>query len=356
MAAGSTGTGRGKAAQPKAMAPGSAADSRAKSRWTSPRANAKHSRMTASRRVLITGAAGFLGRGLVPALSRAGYVVRAATRTPQIVPEAAEGVIVGDLRLSTNLSAALADVDAVVHLAGAPPGAEPADRTPGHDNNLVSTQRLAESAAHAGVGRFVYLSSVRAQTGPTSERIVTEDMPAAPTDAYGRSKLEAEQAVMRSRVPAVVLRPALVHGPGMRFNMVTLLRLALTPYPLPIRSLSAKRSIVARRHLADAVLLALSGPRMAGQTYLVADPEPLSVADMVSIIRAAVGRRPNLMPMPPSAIRAAARLIGLADVMARMEGSLVVDPTRLLQAGWKPALSTRDALAETARTIVSAPL
>jgi nucleoside-diphosphate-sugar epimerase len=306
-----------------------------------------------SLRVLITGAAGFLGRGLVPALSAGGYIVRAATRTPRVVPDAAEGVIVGDLRLSTNLSAALADVEAVVHLAGMPP--EPgATDVAYRDNNLVSTERLAVSAAHAGVKRFVYLSSVRAQAGPTSERTVTEDLPATPTDAYGRSKLEAEHAVVGSGVPAVILRPALVHGPGMRFNMATLLRLALTPYPLPVRSFRARRSIVARSHLADAVLLALSRDDMVGQTYLVADPEPLTVAEMVGVMRAAVGRRPNLLPMPPTIVRAAARFIGLEDAVARIEGSLVVDPAKLLAAGWKPGLSTREALAETVRAIAQA--
>lgn len=306
-----------------------------------------------SPRVLITGAAGFLGSGLVPALAGRGYIVRAATRTPQVVPDAAEGVIVGDLRVSTNLSAALADVDAVVHLAGMPPGPDATDRGAYRDNNLVSTQRLAQSAAHAGVKRFVYLSSVRAQTGPTSERIVTEDLPAAPTDAYGHSKLEAERAVAGSGVPAVILRPALVHGPGMRFNMATLLRFALTPYPLPVRSLRARRSIVARTHLVDAVLLALSSDDMAGQTYLVADPEPLTVAEMVGVMRTAAGRRPNLMPMPPVVVRAAARFMGLADAAARIEGSLVVDSARLLRAGWKPAQSSRDALADTVRMILA---
>jgi len=308
-----------------------------------------------SPRVLITGAAGFLGRGLVPALSERGYLVRAATRTPQVVPGAAEGVIVGDLRLSTNLSAALADVDAVVHLAGMPPGPDAADNSAYRDNNLVSSARLAESAARAGVKRFVYLSSVRAQTGPASDRIVTEDLPAVPTDDYGRSKLEAERAVAGSGVPAVILRPALVHGPGMRFNMATLLRIAMTPYPLPLRSLPAKRSIVARAHLVDAVLLALSSDDMAAQTYLVADPQPLTVAEMVAVMRAAAGRRPNLMPMPAALVRAAARFVGLEEAAARIEGSLIVDPARLLKAGWKPALPTREALAETVREILATP-
>jgi nucleoside-diphosphate-sugar epimerase len=93
---------------------------------------------------------------------------------------------------------------------------------------------------------------------------------------------------------------------------------------------------------------------MIGGIYLVADPEPLSVAEMVKVIRAAVGRRPGLVPLPPALVRAAARLTGRAEVMDLIEGSLVVDPARLLAAGWKPALSTRAALADTVRQIVLA--
>jgi nucleoside-diphosphate-sugar epimerase len=303
-------------------------------------------------RVLITGATGFLGRVLTPALTQAGYTVRAATRTPQIVPEAAEGVIIGDLRLSTNLSAALADVDAVVHLAGIENVPRGADETAYRDNNLVSTERLAESAARAGVGRFVFLSSVRAQTGPTSPDIVTEDLTPAPVDAYGRSKLEAEQAILSSGVPAIILRPVLVHGPGVRLKMASLMRLALLPWPLPLGSFHAKRSIVARPHLVDAVLLALAEPQMRGQTYLVADPEPLSVAEMVSTIRKALGRRPNLLPVPLPLASRAARLLDRSDEFARATEPLIVDPARLLKAGWHPRLSTRDALAESARLAV----
>ena len=97
-----------------------------------------------------------------------------------------------------------------------PPGPGADDRGDHRDNNLVSTRRLAESAARAGVKRFVYLSSVRAQTGPVSDRPLTEDLPAAPTDAYGRSKREAEQAVaaMRSILPRLIISPSAVRRAG----------------------------------------------------------------------------------------------------------------------------------------------
>jgi len=97
----------------------------------------------------------------------------------------------------------------------------------------------------------------------------------------------------------------------------------------------------------------LSSDSMTGHTYLVADPEPLTLGEMIAVMRSAAGRRPNLVPMPPAVVTAAAHFMGLVDAAARIEGSLVVDPARLLRAGWKPALSSREALAETVRAILA---
>jgi UDP-glucose 4-epimerase len=88
---------------------------------------------------------------------------------------------------------------------------------------------------------------------------------------------------------------------------------------------------------------------MRGEIYLVADPEPLSVAEMVGVIRQALGRRPNLLPLPLLLARQAANLLGRSDEFARATQPLIVDPAKLLQTGWHPRLSTRDALAESAR-------
>lgn len=297
-------------------------------------------------RVLVTGASGFVGNGVVAALIAAGHAVRVATRGPAPLPAGIEGAVIGDLRTPTNLSEAMHGVDAVVHTAGLAH-----DRN--HDEaalravNAEATAKLARAARAAGVKVFALLSSVRAQTGPSADHVVTEAEPPAPTDAYGRSKLEAEELLAASGAPFVVFRPVLIHGPGMRFNMAALAGLAATPWPLPLRSFGARRSIVARSHLADAVLLALRTPAMLGGTYIVADPESLTVAEMIAALRKGRGRRPRLVPFPQRAVVAAARIAGRAEEVERLRLSLVADPARLLAAGWRPRRAAFDALVET---------
>jgi UDP-glucose 4-epimerase len=83
--------------------------------------------------------------------------------------------------------------------------------------------------------------------------------------------------------------------------------LALSRWPLPLGAFHARRSILAHRHLADAVLLALENPAMEGGTFLVADPEPLSVKEMVAAIRAARQRRPGMFPLPQGMVAMAGR-------------------------------------------------
>jgi nucleoside-diphosphate-sugar epimerase len=89
----------------------------------------------------------------------------------------------------------------------------------GYDRvNHRATAALAAAARDAGVSRFVFISSIRAQTGPVADNVVSERDTPRPTDAYGRSKLAAERAVVASGVPFTILRPVLVYGPGVKGN------------------------------------------------------------------------------------------------------------------------------------------
>jgi nucleoside-diphosphate-sugar epimerase len=301
-------------------------------------------------RILVTGAGGFVGRGLVPALVAAGHRVRAASRGFEPLPEGVESAVVGDLRRPVNLSQAFQDVDAVVHGAGISQADPGISEETYREVNAGVTAALAKAARQAGVRRFVLLSSIRAQAGPSATEIITEETPPAPTDAYGRSKLEAERLLADSGVPAVSLRPVVIHGPGMRFNMAALAALARSPWPLPLGSLRARRSVLARDHLVDAIQLALESEAMTGP-YLVADPGPLTLGEIVGALRSGWNRRPAVFPAPTGAIRLAARLAGRSAAADRLADALVADPGRLLAAGWRPRRTAAQALAETARTI-----
>jgi nucleoside-diphosphate-sugar epimerase len=301
-------------------------------------------------RVLVTGATGFAGRPLVARLAATGYDVRAVARrkpSPPL-PDAVE-VTQGDLGEPIAWEPLLGAVDAVVHLAalthtGGGIAPERHDRI-----NHQASAALAYAAARAGVKHFVFVSSVRAQSGPAADHVLTERDDPRPSDPYGRSKLAAEAAVAASGVAFTILRPVLIYGPGLKGNLATLARLASSPLPLPFGGLANRRSLLGIDNFVDAIAFVLRHPATRGETFLVADREPISPAELVASFRNGLGRRPGLFSVPPRLIEAVARLVGGAALWGRVGGDLVVDPAKLMAAGWSPSADTKAALMKSVR-------
>jgi UDP-glucose 4-epimerase len=215
--------------------------------------------------------------------------------------------------------------------------------------NTEATIGLAHAARRAGAKRFIFLSSIRAQCGPTADRVLTEDSEARPTDAYGKSKLAAEQGLAQIDVDWVALRLVLTYGPGVKGNMAQLMRLARSPYPLPLRGLKARRSLLSLDNLVGAIDAALTTREPLRRPLIVADPEPVSVPEMVAAMRRGLGRSPRLVPVPAPALRAFLSLAGRPEIYERLTGSLVVDSSALRRIGWQPSTETAAGLADLMR-------
>jgi UDP-glucose 4-epimerase len=304
--------------------------------------------------IALTGATGFIGRHLVAELPKRGYRVRVLLRRPADVPEGATGAVIGDIASPYNMAAALRDVDAVIHSAGL---AHAMSGLPEDDYRAINTQgtlNLARAAERAHVKRFVFLSSIRAQTGPVASANLTEADEPLPTDAYGRSKLEAEQGLDTLGIDWVALRPVLVYGPGVKGNMAALLSLAQTRWPLPLGGLTARRSLLSLDNLVSAVDAVLRAPGPLRRPLIVADPEALNVAEIVAALRSGLGRQPGLVPVPSFILRLGAMLAGKSEAYDRLAGTLVANPDALMKLGWQPVSSTRDGLSRLARGSSSA--
>jgi UDP-glucose 4-epimerase len=258
--------------------------------------------------------------------------------------------VVGDLARPQNMAAALADVGAVIHSAGV---AHAMSGLPEDDYRVLNTEAtiaLARAAQRAGVKRFIFLSSIRAQSGPTADHVLTEDLAPQPTEAYGRSKLAAEQGLAELGLDWVALRLVLVYGAGVKGNMAELLRFARAPYPLPLGALHGRRSLLALDNLVAAIDTVLAAPGPLRRPLLVADPAALTIPEMITAMRRGLGRSPGLIPVPRSLLKTALRAAGRTEIYQRLAGSLVADPAALLRLGWTPPVATADALAALARS------
>lgn len=302
------------------------------------------------RRVLITGASGFIGRRLTGALAKMGWQVRAASRDSSTIQTASgvERVAMPDLERPVDWPALLDGASHVVHLAGIAhaPGSLP-DKLYTRVNADAAGE-LAE-AARGRIERLVLISSVRAQAGLSADHPITEKDAALPTDAYGRSKLAAERLIAQSGVTFIVLRPAVVYGKGVKGNIASLATLAKTPMPLPFAGLGNRRSLLALENFVSAISLVLVSEQAANETFLVADAEPISVADLVVAMREGLGRPPHLVKVPLGAVKRLMKSFGREAEWERISGDFVIDASKLMEIGWRPAVATRDGIARMMR-------
>lgn len=252
--------------------------------------------------------------------------------------------MIGDLRRPINLSKALEDVEAVVHSAALQPSMSGQPEEDFRAINTEATIALANAARRAGTRRFIFLSSVRAQSGPTCLEILDEDMPPSPSDDYGRSKLAAERGLEEIELEWSALRSTLVYGHGVQGNMAELLRLARSNWPLPLPYPSGRRSLLAVENLAEAVRTVIEAKTITSGPYLVSDDDALNIFEMIEALRSGHRWRGVTAPVPAGWFRLFANLLGYPEICDRLSGDLIVSNSRLKRLGWNPQVTTRAGL------------
>jgi nucleoside-diphosphate-sugar epimerase len=216
--------------------------------------------------------------------------------------------------------------------------------------NVQGTLNLAQQAAAAGANRFVFVSSIKVNGESTKlgAPFKADDVP-APKDAYGVSKMEAEQGLRelaeRTGLEVVIIRPPLVYGPGVKANFAAMMRWLKRGVPLPMGAIHNQRSLVALDNLVDLLVACLAHPAAANQTFLVSDGEDVSTTELLRRMGQALGCPARLVPVPASWLKLTAAGVGKSDVAQRLCGSLQVDieKTRRLM-GWAPPISLDEGL------------
>jgi nucleoside-diphosphate-sugar epimerase len=303
------------------------------------------------KKILVTGASGFVGSALCQTLITRGWPVTGSVRVKSAPFHYASGA----LSASTDWSGALNDCACVIHLAArvhvmkeAAADALAAYRAV----NVDATMHLARQAAACGVRRFIFVSSIKVNGEASGKHPFRASDAPAPCDPYGQSKMEAEQQLQAfaatSGMELVIVRPPLVYGPGVRANFQRLMELIKSGWPLPFGAVGNQRSMVALDNLIDLLLLCCTHPKAPGAVLLVSDDHDVSTAELIRMLAAPMGRRARLLAVPTSLMRVAAAAIGKSAQADRVLGSLQIDvaPTKRL-LDWHPPVAMQAALDQT---------
>jgi UDP-glucose 4-epimerase len=314
-------------------------------------------------RLLVTGGTGFAGRALIRYVQarRRGAAITAVSRTATVLPGAEQVVTghVGDLVHRAEFRGALARSDALVHLGDGLSilqRARHAGDAARADRLVAASADLASAARAAQVPRFIYVSSIKALCDEHDERILVEGSQPQGSTLYGRSKLRIEAALGRilegSATRLVIVRSPVLYGAGTAGTFDRLLRLADTPFPLPLAGLGNRRSTLAACNLASILtLLAEGAERGQDGVFHVHDGPPLSLQEMVATLRAALGRAPRLFPIGRTARTMLTRTPVIASLMRRLYGPLELSDAHFRRCfSWTPVVDTRTALAQMARS------
>lgn len=314
--------------------------------------------MSSERTVLVTGATGFVGSGVLKRLMESsdtkllGLIRSRGAHLPNnVLP-----VLMPDEGLMGSI--ALQGVQVIVHCAARVHVMDDRAGDPLAEFrkvNVEGTLNLARQAVAAGVKRFIFISSIKVN-GEGSELGVpyaADDVP-NPMDPYGISKMEAElglqQLAKETGLEVVIIRPVLVYGPGVKANFQSMMRWLSKGVPLPLGAVHNKRSLVALDNLVDLIVTCLDHAAAANQTFMVSDGEDLSTSELLSRIGVALGRPARLLPVPVWLLGLGATIFGRSGVARRLCGSLQVDISKTRELlGWSPPISVEEALAKTAK-------
>jgi nucleoside-diphosphate-sugar epimerase len=322
--------------------------------------------------VFLTGAGGFVGSALLPALKQNGFRVcalfRKHTSVSRNCAKIADRVCrVDDLAGETVPGTDLENIDVVIHLAGRAHTSLKKIRLTDRCSdpmvriNYGGTLSLALRAAEKGVRRFVFVStaSVYHPTEDPHAAAFTEDDPVIPYSTYTLSKLKAEQALRRihdrTGMEVVILRPPLVYGPGVKANFLKLLKLVHTGLPLPFSAIANQRSFIFIDNLVDAIIACANHQRAGSHTFLVADSHPLSTPELVRKIAVAMSMTPRMVDFPAPVMKRALTLAGKQGIYERIWESLVVDTAKIRRClGWQPGVLVDQGILRTVQWYLSA--
>ncbi|MHC4214822.1 MAG: NAD-dependent epimerase/dehydratase family protein [Planctomycetota bacterium] len=312
--------------------------------------------------VLVSGAAGFIGRAVCKKIVDKGWPVTGSVRA---APEQGgldnqvRVINLGPIKPNTAWDSALDGIDTVIHLAACLRAEAEASVDPlsaYRAVNVAGTESLARTAAAKNIRRFIHLSTVKVH-GEGRDTGYNETNPPKPADPYAISKYEAECKLLEiadeTGLDVVILRCPLVYGPGVKDNFMQLLKMVNRGIPLPFSRVKNRRSLIFLDNLIDAIVTCILHPTAAGQTYLVSDDEDVSTPELIRRMAGVLGQVVRLFSFPPVLMRLTANLVGQSHKLTPLLDSLFVDTLKIRsQLDWSPPYSQQEGLLQTGQWLL----
>lgn len=295
-------------------------------------------------RLAITGATGFIARGLLSEPPDVALEYHAVSRHPRPawLPPATEWTSIPCYSDQAALERAFSGSDFILHLADDPSRLGARDPRAG----LSNADAIIAAACAKGVKGIILASSVYAREARSP---------------YGAAKRALEDRFLASDLRTIILRLPPIYGPGCRGGFATMARLAGKPIPLPVGAARAPRAYLSRTNLVSLFrAIAGAGPERwaaaAGKVFEPWDGEAISTRDLAIMMGAQRGRAPLLLPVPPALLRAVGSATGRRDLVGGIVDKLDMAPVQELTTafGWRPLEQMPQSLAFLAEGVSNA--
>ncbi|QMV51959.1 NAD-dependent epimerase/dehydratase family protein [Ewingella americana] len=307
-------------------------------------------------KILITGATGFVGSGLIKTLEERKYhVVGTSRQTRAGVPS--NLINVGDISETTDWSSVLQDCNTVVHTAGRAHILD--DRA--EDKlaefrrvNCAATLKLAHDAENAGVKHFIFISSIGVNGNKTEGVPFNELSIPQPTSDYAISKLEAEQALQaqfaNSPMSITIIRPALICGENAPGNIRRLLKIVASGLPLPFKGIKNKRGMVSLDNVISFIVACIENESSRNELFVLADNDAPSTEEIVGSFSSGMNKPPRVIWFPSSVLGLLLKIAGKKNLYEQLFGSLEIDASKSVRVlNWQAPVTIFETMEKTAK-------
>lgn len=307
------------------------------------------------KKILVTGASGFIGQSLSNTLVTRNKLVHGIIRNTSKVKKhnKIKYSIVSEINLETDWSKLLSNVECIIHCAGRSHIMKKSFENSEYKYrsiNVEGTLKLANQAVVAGVKRFIFLSSIKVngeKTKKTSKYKYDDDT--KPEDIYGKSKWEAEQGLWQiskqTGLQVIIIRAPLVYGPRAKGNLKSLVKLVESGLPLPFSQIKNQRSLIGIDNLVDLLIRCIDNSDASGKTFLASDDKDLSTPDLIKLIASSIGTKANLFPAPLFLLKFLSNIFGKKKELNKLTESLRVDNSYTKEIlNWTPPTSVEEGI------------